>query len=110
MTTTIINSLRNLYNPFSFCNLDAYLHSIRRVHKSLHEMMPENGIDHDAFLIIMSELDTIYECAKGKSDSILIYWGKLKAMIPFFEIILEGNCTWEYAYEAYAEIEKILYS
>ena len=107
--TTTINSLRDLCNPFNLCDLNAYLHSIKSVEKSFHEVMPESGFGHDAFLAVMAELDAIYGCAESKCDSIVIYWGKLKAMIPFFEIILEGDCAWECEYEAYAEIEKILY-
>ena len=110
---TTINSLRTLRalcNPFNLCDLNTYLHSIKSVEKSFHEIMPESGFGHDAFLAIFAELDAIYVCAESKCDNIVTYWSKLKEMIPLFEIILEGDCSWEYEYEVYTEIEKILYS
>jgi len=103
MTNTIICSLNALCDPFNLCDLSAYLHSIKSAEKSLHEIMPESGFGHEAFLIVMSELDTIYMCAEHKHNSILTYWDKLRQLLPLFDRMISR--PWDY--EILDKMEKI---
>lgn len=106
MTNTIINTLRELCNPFNLCDLNAYLPSLKSAEKSLHEMMPESGFGHEAFLIVMSELDAIHACAEYRRDDILVYWDKLKQLLPLFDKMISR--PWDY--EVWEEMEKVYWT
>lgn len=114
MTTTIINSIKEICNPFNLCDLNAYALKLDTLNKSLDEFLTEKLTEsdrsrRDAVIIIISEVDTIKVCIKHRFDTISVYWDKLKSMIPYFEIILNGD-TWEAEYDAYCKMDKIFYN
>lgn len=113
MTTTIINSIKEICNPFNLCDLSAYTLKLDALNELLDNFLAENltesdGYRRDAVIIVISELDTIQMCIEHRFDTILICWDKLKCMIPYFEVILNGG-TWESEYNAYSEMDKIFY-
>lgn len=113
MTTTIINSIKEICNPFNLCDLNAYALKLDALNKSLDDFLAEkltesDGYRRDAVIIVISELYTIQTCIEHRFDTISICWDKLKYMIPYFEVILNGD-TWEAEYNAYCEMDKIFY-
>ena len=113
MTTTIINSIKEICNPFNLCDLSAYALKLNALNELLDNFLTEHLTEseryrRDCVIIVISELDTIQMCIEHRFDTISICWDKLKCMVPYFETILNGD-TWETEYNAYCEMDKIFY-
>lgn len=114
MTTTIMNSIKEICNPFNLCDLSAYTLKLDALNELLDNFLTENLTENercrrDAVIIVISEVDTIKVCIEHKFDTISICWDKLKCMIPYFETILNDDNDWETEYDAYCKMDNIFY-
>lgn len=115
MTTTIMNSIKEICNPFNLCDLSAYTLKLDALNELLDNFLTENLTEsesdrhrRDAVIIIISEVDTIKVCIEHRFETISVCWDKLKEMMPHFEIILNGD-TWEIEYDAFCKMDNIFY-
>ena len=113
MTTTIINAIKEICNPFNLCDLSAYTLKLDALNELLDNFLTENLTEsercrRDAVIIVISEVDTIKVCIEHRFETIFVCWDKLKEMIPYFETILNGD-IWEIEYDAFCKMDNIFY-
>ena len=108
MAKVIVNYAENICNPFMLTNgIGEYVEYCRKINRILDSFIISDYISKDIILMVKAEIETIALFATERLTAICAYWNKLRKLIPFLEIAVDDNSTYDELRKAKESAEKI---